>query len=220
MRSAILPAIAVLMFASPASWACGGGASRPSEMIMDEARIKPLVEKLLATQAAWEAAASARGRELSSREAKLHDERTRLIDKFRRNLGPDFLKSDDFQAEIKKFDAKRNERIHGEPLPALPAVRVHQIRSLCAATLLDDGHSIDAEAYWIFQRESGGGWDISEIEAHYLIKHSEARPELIEKLERFLGAAAAPAEPIEASRTRSARVQEQLSRLAASLPWN
>lgn len=220
MRSSILTAIAALMFASPASWACGGGASRPSGMVMDEARIKPLVEKLLAAQAEWEAAASARGSELSSREARLRNERTGLIDKFRRDLGPDFLASDDFQAAIKKFDAERNQRIHGEPLPALPAVRVHQIRSLCAETLLDDGHTIDAEAYWIFQREPGGGWDIPEIEAHYLIKHSEARPELIEKLERFLGAAAAPAEPMEAFRTRAARVQEQLSRLSDSLPWN
>lgn len=212
--AAALLAAALLAPAVPAA-ACGSERpSRPDGMIADEARLRPLVEKLKAAQ---------EGRERASE---------RLWDVLKRR--EDYQALDKARGTARWGSPERNElgkrideltqREVWDKLKTVAPVRVYHAAYLCGSVTLDDGHSINKGSSWSIANELRpelGTLNAGGAEMHYLMEHFSATPSLIERLEKILEetpAASAPV-PAKAAELELGRVSAALAPL--SLPrWD
>jgi hypothetical protein len=211
MRIALLLAAALFAHPSPAA-ACGDRPIRPSGMVKDEARLKPLVERMLAARALRD---------------KVQDETWKAV-----------MEDPDFQALKKRYmDADRNspegaalraeydarmKRDIWDKVSAAAPVLVRHNTFLCGSVTLDDGHSINANSSWSIKNESRPELEelnVSGAAMHYLMEHREATPRLVERLEELLQDRPAVEAP-KASRLDPERAARMRSFIAVPSAWN
>lgn len=200
MKNALWLASLLLVPAAPAL-ACGDRVRLPSDM-REDARVKSLVQRMLAAQELWEktrkelfAAAEKDPAYVAAQkayEAVSYDDPAR-------------------KALEKEFNALRDRLVWDRLTTAVP-VRVRHNMYLCGSTRLDCGHSINAGSSWTIRDDSRPELDYFSLpgaEMHMAEEHGQASAWTLSQLEKFLEKAprAAVMTPARETRIRAALVQ-------------
>ena len=180
---------------SPAA-ACGDRPSTPVGMLVDEARFRPLGQRVLE---ALDRRDEVRSELMAELEA---DEAYKALVKSRWDAG---WGSAEEKRLSQLIDQMLAARVWDRVRAAAP-VNVDHISFLCGSVTLEDGHSINAGSSWSISndlRPELGTLKITGAEMHYLLDHGQATPELAKALEELLRTPA-PAPPAAAPAGHSA----------------
>lgn len=212
----LLSGTLLLTSVSPAA-ACGERPSTPVGMLVDEARFRPLGQRVLEALDRREEVRSELMAELEA------DEAYKALVKSRGAAGWG-------SPEEKRLSKLIDEMLAGRVwnrVKAVAPVNVDHISFLCGSVTLEDGHSINAGSSWSISndlRPELGRLDIGGAEMHYLLEHGQATPELAKALEEMLRVpASAPAAPAAAPAGRSTLDKPRLDAILTeiSLPrWD